>query len=769
MSQQMSLERMLAGWMADEAAGVPEDLADRVIATTSTTRRAPRWVAVLQQPPLRLRSRVAVGVPRLQLALVGLLLLLGLAVVVGGLITIPRPRTPVDEWPGFRGDATRSGIAVNGPTGLPIIRWKAGVHAGVSGASAIAGGLVLVPTDDGVLHALSVEGGVARWSFAAVGPMHGPFVAAGRVHVADGDGVIHALSLVDGKELWASAVHVADPSDLAVADDRLYVGSSSGLAYAFDARTGAELWQSQVAPNGSAVHAPSVSGLVVLVATDDDELLALDAASGAVRWRNAIGAEGLGTPMTWNGLAFVGAGPSQASGRLVAYDLASGSKRWSLERNIYSPSIGGEVGYSASGVGTVTALDLATGADRWTTKYAGVVRPAVVGDGVVYLDVDLEHRIVGLDGATGGELWSIGIDADAPYGIAVAQGLVVVVTSAGSAYAIGGDGAALTPNPPPTGRGTAPSAAADTTPPVPLLTPTLAWAKASGAADFVPWSLSQAPDGRIWAAEGLSDRFSIVTPDGAFVVEWGDSGSGDGQLDLTRANGDAYGNVVFASDGSMFVLDVGNRRVQRFDANRKFLSAWGSFGPDPGQFVDPVGLALDEDGNVNVLDDRRAVVETYSPDGTLLRTIPAFPPSEVPNEGANQLAIGPNGHLYVSVIRPNEVIELDRQGTLIARFGALGSGPGAFSAQPGSMALDSAGRLYVTQGPERDQAPAVAIFSPDSRFLGGFGAFGGGDTDLAFTTGIVVADDGIYVADAGGLPDIGFRSLIRKFEPIQFP
>ena len=109
-----------------------------------------------------------------------------------------------------------------------------------------------------------------------------------------------------------------------------------------------------------------------------------------------------------------------------------------------------------------------------------------------------------------------------------------------------------------------------------------------------------------------------VAPAGSFVEGWGRSGKGDGQFDLTRANGDAYGNVAFGRDGSIYVLDVGNLRVQRFDADRKYLSAWGGFGTGPGQFIDPIGMALDEDGNVNVLDDGRGVVETYTPDGRII-------------------------------------------------------------------------------------------------------------------------------------------------------
>jgi hypothetical protein len=63
----------------------------------------------------------------------------------------------------------------------------------------------------------------------------------------------------------------------------------------------------------------------------------------------------------------------------------------------------------------------------------------------------------------------------------------------------------------------------------------------------------------------------------------------------------------------------------------------------------------------------------------------------------------------------------------------------------------------------------VLVFAQDGSYLGGFGHAGTGDTDLGFPWGIVVDESGIFVSDASGIPDIGLRSAIRKFEPIDFP
>ena len=189
--------------------------------------------------------------------------------------------------------------------------------------------------------------------------------------------------------------------------------------------------------------------------------------------------------------------------------------------------------------------------------------------------------------------------------------------------------------------------------------------------------------------------------------------------------------IAFRPDGGFYVLDVGNRRVQRFGPDREFIHAWGSFGSEPGQFNDPLSIVVEADGTVDVLDDVREVIESYDENGTVLRTIKAIPTEVGANGGANQLSLGLNGHFYVSMVQPNKVLEIDRDGALVATYGGPDSGEGAFTEQPNVMTFDSAGRLYVTQGPQRGNHPGVMVYGTDGSFIGGFGDIGGADTSLA--------------------------------------
>jgi DNA-binding beta-propeller fold protein YncE len=60
--------------------------------------------------------------------------------------------------------------------------------------------------------------------------------------------------------------------------------------------------------------------------------------------------------------------------------------------------------------------------------------------------------------------------------------------------------------------------------------------------------------------------------------------------------------VAVAPDGTVYAADVGNNRIQAFDATGTFLSEWATEGSGAGGFVGPEGLAVVPDGRIYVAD-----------------------------------------------------------------------------------------------------------------------------------------------------------------------
>ena len=70
--------------------------------------------------------------------------------------------------------------------------------------------------------------------------------------------------------------------------------------------------------------------------------------------------------------------------------------------------------------------------------------------------------------------------------------------------------------------------------------------------------------------------------------------------------------------GCLYVSDTGAFCVKKYDADGRFLRAFGSHGDSPGQFARPRGVAVDRAGRVFVVDAAMQVVQIFDPEGRLL-------------------------------------------------------------------------------------------------------------------------------------------------------
>lgn len=95
----------------------------------------------------------------------------------------------------------------------------------------------------------------------------------------------------------------------------------------------------------------------------------------------------------------------------------------------------------------------------------------------------------------------------------------------------------------------------------------LASSAGGGRASFLfPLSLAAGPDGRVYVLDAGNSRIQVFGSSGDYLTEWGGHGSGAGQFDFGSGfeAEDFRGSVAVDDDGSIYVADVGNGRIQVF-------------------------------------------------------------------------------------------------------------------------------------------------------------------------------------------------------------
>jgi DNA-binding beta-propeller fold protein YncE len=204
-----------------------------------------------------------------------------------------------------------------------------------------------------------------------------------------------------------------------------------------------------------------------------------------------------------------------------------------------------------------------------------------------------------------------------------------------------------------------------------------------------------------WGVADDSEAFQVCDAPGP--CQAGLAGSGDGQF---AGSGASPGVAVDPSDGSVYVADPGNNRIQKFDASGAFLTAFGVAGTGDGEFGpgSPERIAVDSTGDLFATDPANQRVQRFNSGGVFEQIFGTdlageTAPVDVQVDTAD-------GHVFVlkgctAALCPDangsgelRVFEFDTDGTLIDSHLA---GNGIGGAQ--GLALNSdTGRIYLASG-----------------------------------------------------------------------
>ena len=325
---------------------------------------------------------------------------------------------PIRSSPTVLGDALYLGSSdgelyrVNALTGA--VAWRRSLGSAVTSTPAVTASRVYVGTYDGVMHARADGDGREVWSFKTGAPLplvwgfesgetwtSSPALTGTTLVFGARDGKLYALDAASGRLRWSTSLGARVYSTPAVEGGAVFVGTQDGKVHAVDLASGKPRWQ--FSTEGSRLESknfgfdrttvqssPAVSGGVVYVGARDGWHYALDAATGAERWRVDHKVSWVNTsPAVSEGVVYVGS----SDGHFVqAVEAATGAERWRFSTTGIvwsSPALAGEHLYIGEGNGTLYALDRQTGKEAWRYRVGGRIlsSPVVLG-GRVYFGSD---------------------------------------------------------------------------------------------------------------------------------------------------------------------------------------------------------------------------------------------------------------------------------------------------------------------------------------------------------------------------------------------
>ncbi len=265
------------------------------------------------------------------------------------------------------------------------------------------------------------------------------------------------------------------------------------------------------------------------------------------------------------------------------------------------------------------------------------------------------------------------------------------------------------------------------------------------------------------------------------------SPSGQGYLDGARAQArfSYVAGMRFDGAGNMFVADARNAVIRKIDgagmvstlAGGAELAGSTDGSAGAARFSMPSDVAIDGAGNVYVADSGNSVVRKITPGG-VVTTLAGVAGQYGASDGAGAAArfSGPSGivvdrqgNLFVAdtwnqtirTITPNGSVS-----TFAGSAGAWGHTDGAGAAAqfsgPGSIAIDGAGTLYVTDGDNTiRRISAAGVVSTVAGVSGQSGSADGPAASALFNgpSGVTVDGGGnLFVMD-------GYNSTVRKITP----
>ncbi len=223
-----------------------------------------------------------------------------------------------------------------------------------------------------------------------------------------------------------------------------------------------------------------------------------------------------------------------------------------------------------------------------------------------------------------------------------------------------------------------------------------------------PMGITVTGSGKVLVADGTA-QIVVYSADGVTLEQW------------PLPHGTRPVGLVERSDGSIVVTDYTGDRLLVLSSSGELLATWGEAGTGPGQFLAPSGVAVTSGGNLIVVEFMGQRVQELDARGDFVRFIDGGDRARLFAEGRapmsemegmdmpmattpgdphglfafpTDVAVGPDGTIYVSNTHRYEILVFDPDGSLRTSWGRKGPAAGEWEV-PVGLTTDARGNLFV--------------------------------------------------------------------------
>jgi outer membrane protein assembly factor BamB len=290
---------------------------------------------------------------------------------------------------------------------LQRIKWVNPLSSPLSSAPVYNGEKIIACSENGNLTVMTEEGGILFSKKIASGIESRPAIFNNNAYIVDTDGVLHSVSIQTGKINWSvkTGGPVLFKSEPLATKDMIFIATSKGIIEAYD-HSGKKIWSKDYGE--SVYNTPQIYGELLIFATDELNLYAVNVKNGRKKWETEIDGRVItAAPLILNNYIYFGC----YSGTFYSLDADDGDIMWTYKTG--GPIFSSPVAFNksimfGSGDGFIYSLEVNTGKLLWSFKTLKSVKvsPIVAFGNLIIAD---EYNVYAINPSNGALVWQSGL------------------------------------------------------------------------------------------------------------------------------------------------------------------------------------------------------------------------------------------------------------------------------------------------------------------------------------------------------------------------